>query len=370
MNRAVPIFAVLLALASVTPAPAQDTFTGVSRIVAMGDIHGDYDRLVEVLHMAGLINGSKAWSGGSAHLVFDGDLVDRGPASGKVLDLVMALQTQAARAGGAVHPLIGNHEVMNMIGDLRYVSKEDWASYRTADSPRLLAEEAKAALDAARQDAAAKGSNPPDAAGFLKDFAEKHPLGWVEQRLAFAPTGKYGRWLRQQKVIIKINDCVFMHAGIPPKYADDTREEINRIALDAIDDPSKRSSGVITTEEGPLWYRDLLTEAENKPGLAANVNRVLEVQQAQHIIVGHTVVPAVLPRFAGKVIGIDVGMSEFFKGPPEFLVIEGTKFTVVCRNQKIDFPADGRNVMDYLRIIAKADPRNQALLRLITPTSH
>ena len=368
MSRAISIFAVFLALASSTPAPAQDTFTGVQRIVAMGDIHGDYDRLVAVLHTAGLIDRSNAWSGGTAHLVLCGDMVDRGPASRKVLDLVMTLQTQAAQSGGAVHPLIGNHEVMNMIGDNRYVSKEDWASYRTPESSRLLSEAARSALETAQQDAAAKGAPPPDPSAFLSDFTDKHPVGWVEHYLAFGPKGKYGQWLRQQKVIIKINECVFMHAGIPPNYADFTREEINRKALEAIDDSSKRAGGIITTEEGPLWYRDFLTAPESTPGLAAHVDHVLGVQEARHIIVGHSVQPVVAPHFGGKVIGIDVGMSAFFKGPPEFLVIEGSKFTVICRGEKIDFPSDGRDVMGYLRMVAKADPQNQALLKLISPT--
>jgi hypothetical protein len=342
-------------------APAQDTIAGVQRIVAFGDIHGDYDRLVELLRTANLIDKQNAWAGGATHLVLDGDMVDRGPATRKVLDLLMALQAQAPSAGGAVHPLIGNHEAMNIIGDLRYVSKGDWDSYRTPDSKRLLEEAAKSALDELNE----KGTPPPNAEAFLEDFKSKHPLGWVEQRLLFGPTGKYGKWLRQQNVIVKIDDSIFMHAGIPQKYAARTREEINRGVVEALDDPAKRADGMITTEEGPLWYRDLLTAPESQAGLAAHVDQVLRVQQAQHIIVGHSVVPAILPRFGGKVIAIDVGLSAFFKGPPEFLVIEGSRFFVVCRGHRLDFPADGRGVLQYLRAVAAIDPKNAALRKLL-----
>ena len=346
-------------------AQTQDTFTGVQRIVAFGDIHGDYDRLVELLHAANLIDNQNAWSGGAAHLVLDGDMVDRGPATRKVLDLVMALQVQAAKAGGAVHPLIGNHEAMNIIGDLRYVSKDDWDSYRTQDSKKLLDEAAQAELDALN----ANGTPPSSASAFLKDFVASHPLGWVEQRLLFGPNGKYGQWLRKQDAIIMIDGCVFMHAGIPPKFAASTREQINRAVHEALDDPARRAGGVITTEAGPLWYRDLLTAPESQPGLAAHVDQVLRTQQAQHIIVGHSVLPAIIPRFGGKVIGIDVGLSVFFHGPPEFLVIEGSRFYVVCRGHRLDFPSGGGAVMQYLHALAAFDPENGALRKLMDASS-
>jgi hypothetical protein len=356
------------ALLLAATAAGQDTFTGVQRIVVVGDIHGDYDRLIEILRTGNLIDRKNAWCGGKAHLVLIGDLVDRGPASRKVLDFLMALQTQAARAGGAVHALLGNHEVMNTIDDLRYVSKEDWLSYQTPSSQELRIKAANLALQSAKEDSKAKGTEPPDTAKFLADFNADHPLGWVEHSLLFGPSGKYGKWLRKQKVIIKINDWVFVHAGIPPKYANLTRDEINRTAIAEMDDPAKLADGMIAADDGPLWYRDLLTAPEDQSELAEQVDRILNTQQARRIIVGHTVLPAITPRFGGKVIGVDVGLSVYFKGPPEFLVIEGARFTVVCRGRRIDFPSDGRNIMQYLRMAAKADPKNPEIQKLIEPT--
>jgi hypothetical protein len=355
------------AILLVVAAAGQDMLTGVQRIVVAGDIHGDYNRLIEILHTGDLIDRKNTWCGGKAHFVLIGDMVDRGPASRKVLDYVMALQTQAARSGGAVYALIGNHEVMNMIDDLRYVSEEDWVSYQTPNSEELRNNAANFALDSAKKDSKAKGTKPPNAAKFLTDFNADHPLGWVEHHLLFGPSGKYGKWLREQKVIIKINDMVFMHAGMPPKYANATRDEINRAAIAEVDDQAKLADGMIASEEGPLWYHDLLTAPEDQEELAEQVDRILNTQQARRIIVGHTVMPAITPRFGGKVIGVDVGLSIFFKGPPEFLVIEGARFTVVCRGQRIDFPSDGRNVLQYLRMVAKADPENTSLQKLVEP---
>src|SRR5262245_51188475 len=91
---------------------------GVERIVAVGDVHGAYDRFVEILQTTGLIDNRQRWSGGRAHLVQLGDVVDRGPDSRKVLDLLQRLEGEAASAGGAVHSLLGNHEIARMLGDL------------------------------------------------------------------------------------------------------------------------------------------------------------------------------------------------------------------------------------------------------------
>ena len=122
---------------------------------------------------------------------------------------------------------------------------------------------------------------------------------------------------------------------------------------------------MITTEQGPLWYRELLTGQQSDAALASHVDRILKAQQAAHIVVGHSVLPVISPRFGGKVIGIDVGLSVAYKGPPEFLLVEGSRFFVVCRGHRIDFPADGRNMTQYLRDVFAFDPKNHDLQRLV-----
>src|ERR1700690_2853223 len=86
----------------------------VEKIVAVGDVHGDYEQLVIVLKSAGLIDDGENWPGGKTHLVQNGDVLDRGPDSRKAMDLLIKLEKQAAAAGGQVHALIGNHESMNV----------------------------------------------------------------------------------------------------------------------------------------------------------------------------------------------------------------------------------------------------------------
>ncbi|MGC4055022.1 MAG: metallophosphoesterase [Paludibaculum sp.] len=105
-----------------------------TRLVAVGDVHGDLDRFIDVLSMAGLVDDSGAWSGGGATLVQLGDLVDRGTKYREVIDFLTTLRKQAERAGGAVHCLVGNHEAMRMYGDFRYVAAAEYQSFATSKS--------------------------------------------------------------------------------------------------------------------------------------------------------------------------------------------------------------------------------------------
>src|SRR6266542_113549 len=113
---------VALFLCLAWPGLGEDTWKGVERIVAVGDVHGDLPQFTAVLRSAEVIDRDGNWSGGKTHLVQAGDLLDRGPDSRKVIELLMKLEKQAREASGEVHCLVGNHETMNLYGDLRYVS--------------------------------------------------------------------------------------------------------------------------------------------------------------------------------------------------------------------------------------------------------
>ncbi|HJT86886.1 MAG TPA: metallophosphoesterase [Bryobacteraceae bacterium] len=342
-------FLTALLLACIAPLLlGQDTFQGVGRIVAIGDVHGDYDVFVGLLRSAELVNSRNQWTGGKTHLVQTGDVLDRGPASRKVMDLLMQLEPQARKAGGAVHALLGNHEAMNLYGDLRYVSGEEYESYRTADSAKLRDRYFERLWDQQkRQDPASDG------AAFRDAFYSQHPLGWVEQREAFGPEGVYGRWLRRHPVIIKINDVLFLHGGISPKYASTSISVFNATVAGELRDFSKLANGMAMDPEGPLWYRGLIELPE--PGLAAHVSEILERSGAHHIVIGHTVTSEVLPRFGGKVIPIDVGLSRVFGGPPALLIIEGSNYYVLYRGQRIALPVDGGGLGAYLDSLKTLD---------------
>jgi hypothetical protein len=109
-------------------------FSDINRVVAVSDIHGAYDALVATFQEAGIIDNDLHWSGAETHLVITGDLLDRGPDSRQVMDLIMRLEREAEIAGGQVHQLLGNHEVMNLNGDVRYVSDEEYAAFSGDES--------------------------------------------------------------------------------------------------------------------------------------------------------------------------------------------------------------------------------------------
>src|SRR5262249_8591812 len=148
---------------------------GVERVVAIGDVHGAADRLVDILRTTGLIDARQKWSGGRAHLVQLGDVVDRGPDSRKALDLLHRLEGEAASAGGRAHVLLGNHEVARMLGDLRYVVPGEYEAFTTSESAEIRRRFVEA-------------SKSPDPDLLLKDT----PLGQIEMLIGFGSNGTYG----------------------------------------------------------------------------------------------------------------------------------------------------------------------------------
>lgn len=345
----------LLALAGapVTATFAQDTFTGVDRIVAVGDVHGDFGQFVTVLRQAGVIDAKHKWAGGRTHLVQTGDVPDRGPDSRKVMDLLMELAPQAERAGGRVHALIGNHEVMNIQGDLRYVAPEEYAAFRTGESAALQARAYAVLADSARR------ADPAYKAQWLAE----HPPGWVEHRLAFEPKGRYGAWIRTHNAVLKINDYLFLHGGISPEYVAEPLGRLNARVRTAIDAAPAEGPDIVRDSLGPLWYRGLARGDEAL--VDAHVAAALKSFGVNHIVIGHTVTAGtVLTRHGGRVIMIDVGMSAAYGGPPASLIVEQGKPYTMHRGRKLELPLDG-DPLPYLRAAAALDPPPSRLQQLI-----
>jgi len=227
---------------------------------------------------------------------------------------------------------------------------------------------AKNALKRALEEQA-KGASPEELRGFREKFEADHPLGWIEHRLAFLPTGKYGRWLRDQNVMIRINEYLFVHGGVSPKYALASRQKVNERVREELRDFSKLTGGLTTDESGPLWYRGLAQLPENEPGLVEHIDQVLQTQQASHIVVGHTPNVAIMPRFEGRVITIDVGLSSLYRGTPAFLLVMGRRCYSVYGNGRVELPHDGGNVLEYLRAAQALDSSNSRLRSLVKQLS-
>lgn len=189
----------------VTPAPVQ--WSGIERVVAFADVHGAHQELLALLRETGLVDAQDRWAAGSTHVVSLGDLLDRGADSRKVMDLLMRLQLEAQAAGGRLHVVLGNHEAMNLLGDLRYVHPGEYAAYAELESAAEREAQRKA-WEEARDWARAAGG---DSAG--PSFDQKFPPGYFGHRAALSAGGRYGRWLLSLPVAIRINDTLFMHGG-------------------------------------------------------------------------------------------------------------------------------------------------------------
>lgn len=296
------------------------------RIVAIGDVHGAVTEFTAILQRAGLIDANRRWIGGNTILVQTGDVTDRGTGMREALDLLMALEPQAQKARGRVHMLLGNHEVMNMLGQLRDASPEIFATFG----------------------------------------------GDAEMRAAFGPKGRYGQWLRRKPIITVLDDTIFMHAGINPAYTEDSIDDLNRRvrrdieawdagiavmverklvpespdfrqAIDAARAEIERinmlhaqgktppdaaelaayllpvanvASTSLFHAEGPLWFRGFSSwsDQEGEP----QVTRLLARHRAKRFVTGHSVQAEgrIRERFGRSVFLIDTGMlgGKYFPG--------------------------------------------------------
>jgi Calcineurin-like phosphoesterase len=325
---------IIAALVVARPLPAAATSTcewdGIDRVVAIGDVHGAYDRFVEILRTSGLIDSNAKWIGGAAHLVQLGDVIDRGDDSRKALDLLRRLEREAPAAGGRVHALLGNHEVMRMMGDVRFTTAGEYAAFMRPDS-----ESARSVyLNSVR-------------AGTEREQAEKMPLGFFEMRLAFGRDGEYGRWLRQLPVTVTIDGFAFVHGGISKAFAAAGCDAINdRMRRELTTDLEKTRTTPLTSlagmADGPLWYRGLALESD---AFAPQVDEIVSKLHARAIVVGHTVTDSrrVTSRFGGRVIEMDTGMQPGYvpDGRASALEIRGEDVTAIYvdRREPVNVPA-------------------------------
>jgi hypothetical protein len=377
------VFVLVLLFAPLFIAGGQDPS---ARIVAIGDIHGADPAFEDILHRAQLTGQGNHWIGGKTTFIQVGDVLDRGPQSRKAMDLLMQLETEAARAGGKVVPLLGNHEVMNIIGDLRYVSAEEYASYATQNSQSRQNDALKLYEDFLTRRHAKKDHAIRLTTRAREEWKKKHPPGYIEHREAFSAVGKYGKWVRTHLAVLQKDDLVFLHGGISPAISDVSIEsmnsgiqneiknfdlfkkymvdrksilpffdldemiafanselaEIQTRAEDKLSEDEKAHAKKLqeflrlrdwlsTRPDGPLWFRGYAewNEEEGKP----NVDKLLNQYHIHHFIVAHTVQPdgRIHSRFNGSIFLIDTGMlsSVFPQGRASALEIVNGRFTAI-----------------------------------------
>jgi hypothetical protein len=205
---------------------------------------------------------------------------------------------------------------MNLLGDLRYVSREEYAGFVTARSRDTRQVFYESRRDAARR-VARDAKQQFDEAAFRVKFDEDVPPGFVERIQEFSVDGRYGRWLRGRRAMVKIDGTVFLHGGLTPEVAALGCEAINSaVRRETTSDLAKTREQPQATlaagDDGPLWFRGLAREDEAAWG--PSLERVLAGIGARRVVIGHTVTGdgRIKTRFDGRVVMIDVGMNPLY----------------------------------------------------------
>jgi hypothetical protein len=306
------------------PADAQrgPIYTGVERVVAVGDLHGAYERFLAILKGAGLIDADHHWTGGRTHLVQIGDILDRGPNARDIFNLIRSLEGEAAAAGGRVHMLIGNHEALVIMGMTfsytGFVTVEQFLSFLPDRYRQRKEEEFRRRAG-------------PD--GDLRPFWEKLLGTDLEAQSVYYNffRERYGRWIADHDTAIKIDDTVFVHGGFNEEYSRRPLENLNRaVSMELLDFMMNRTASpkILFDPHGPLWYRENASSDENL--LSGEIDRVLANLKAKVLVVGHTATAGSLTgkmdRFGGRVWTIDTRIWDPFSGRLDWLNIENGKF--------------------------------------------
>jgi hypothetical protein len=272
------------AAAAVSAAPFR--FVAPGRIVAIGDLHGDLGSTRQALRLAGAIDDKDHWIGGNLTVVQTGDQLDRGDQEREILDLLERLTGEAKQAGGSMHVLNGNHEIMNVAADLRYVTEAGLRQFADFGTSGAARPELRRVPDNARG-----------------------------RFLAFAPGSVYARKLAERNVAAIVGDTVFSHAGPSLKHVRYGLDRINREVSRWMRGETKEPPAIVTEQDSLVWTREY--GAELTPDICARVEAVLRELGVQRMVVGHTVQErGISSGCGGKVFRIDVGLSDYYGDKP------------------------------------------------------
>jgi len=345
-------------------------WTGVERVIAIGDLHGDYPRYIDVMESAGLINRSGKWIGGTTHLVQTGDITDRGADSRKIIDHLLKLKKQARKKGGHVHLLIGNHEAMNVNGDLRYVSDGEFAAFRTKNSAKLQNMQWQRQVDWMR--ANNPGFEEMDLDAYRLKWEKEVPLGWVEHRQGWMLSGQYGKWVKGNQVAIQVNDSIFLHGGISAEYCKLSLQSMTEQLIAAMEDYDPSITTIVNDPLGPIWYRGLAEEDEANDIYSQTLDNILNRYGARRVVIGHTPTGgAIWPRFDQRVIANDTGIAAHYGAHKGVLELTKDGLVAIYGDKRIAIPDQNSEREDYLRAVIEADSNNaqlkQRLAKMLAP---
>jgi hypothetical protein len=242
------------------------------KLLAVSDIEGNIEHLIQFLQFHKVIDMQCNWSWGAGHLLFNGDSVDRGDKVTELLWLMRKLQQQAIEEGGCVHVVLGNHEAMILANDIRYAHPK------------------------------------------YKFVAKRIGIPYHD---LFSEQSILGDWLRAQNSFVQVGEYLFVHAGYGPELdaLQLTGEEINANIRQTLGPPAWPEKKDLATSlawhrKGPLWYRGYFDKHSENYGpkpTSEEIDAILSRHHASAIVVGHTVTGTIGWLDGDKrLIGIDV----------------------------------------------------------------
>jgi hypothetical protein len=338
-------------------------WTDIDRVVAVADLHGDYGRFIFILAhpQIALIDQNLHWTGGKAHLVQLGDILDRGPDARKIFGFLMRLEKEAEAAGGMVHTLLGNHEEMNITGIALdypgYVTPEQFVSFLPEEHRRALeAEYIKSLSPEKRRRVEIEGldieTDENVRAYWQRVLDRKDPKDQRAYVLGF--NAAVGDWLLRKNAVIKIDGIVFVHGGISEDISKWPLREINTVMRSELEyfqavmrSPQRVTRAfkpkLVYNSDGPLWFRGL---AEKK-NIQAEVDRILANLDAKAMVIGHNyfdyrggsssvITKELVSRFQDKVWIMDTGISgTSYGGVPSALIYDHGEFNVWGETEEV-----------------------------------
>lgn len=265
-------------------------FPAADRLIALGDVHGDLKATRRALKLGGLIDDHDAWVGGETVLVQTGDILDRGDDEQEILDLLERLEVEARQAGGRVHLLNGNHELMNVALDFRYVTPGGYSDFDDAPGIEL---------------------NAPG--------LDRVPAAQRARVAAFRPGGAYATKLSARPVAVVVGDTVFAHGGVLPKHVDYGLDKMNREIGVWVRGKGQAGRQLFQQNDSPVWSRHFSDDPDQSD--CSMLDQTLAKLSVKRMVVGHTPQRTILPACGEKVWRIDVGMAAHYGGKPEVLEI-------------------------------------------------
>ena len=320
------------------------------RLVAIGDVHGDFPAAMKALEIAGVMNSKGEWIGKNTVVVQVGDVMDRGDSELAIFTKFLRLKKKALKEGGDVIVMNGNHEIMNVMGDFRYATNGAYLECGTYLKKLKEKEEGSGSSSASSNDSDKEnvdsnsddGSNETDKPPLKKlseQFQNEDPViqGVRARRELFQPGGTFAMKLSKHPTVLQVGDTIFAHAGVNQSHVKYGFDRINREVSLWMQGKIKNPPDYIVESEGVVWTREyggkdagVKYEAEACRRLN-NAMALTSDPEAKRLIIGHTPqTTGVNSGCKGAVWRVDVGASRgIYGGAVEVLEIKGSRVRVL-----------------------------------------